>query len=1043
MRRFVRVILSLAAVSLLGIVALAIVFYYKGPDMLRGQIENRLLLDHRVRTRIESLVVHLLPFPHLSARGVNLEHEAVVIKIPSLKIYPDFSRLLQGRISLSSLTLAQPQIRITSLEIVQNLLKQRKRREGSLCESFVFPDFSIQVDKGLLVSPLDGPLAALNGRIPAARFSDMDFKLTSDQGDIRLKGEFRSPYTGASQWDIGLETQGNETCSWAVDLGAETLDLGVARQVLPVLFPENSTVKFVFDDLIRSGHLRSATYSYKGGGDQWTDLNRMTAMAKADNIAIRIPGASRNIQAISGPIRLAGSVLGGESLSAAMLGSTTSDCRFSMGLGKSRRPFNLSADIKADLSGLPLILNDFITSRNIRKEIAMTGNFQGKADVQLTVKNNSGHFNTYVYARNIAAGFHSRRLDRKVTVDGGKLSITPERAAWSRISGRVGPQKIRESSGNLMFNKTMDVDILSLSGRVDSADAYSYLRSFRQIRTMMKSKLKSVSGIVDIETLSLNGPLTRPSELEFVVDASSEKLSVVSPELPSPAKLKFKNLHAGRHDLKTENLSVDLNGQVFKVNSDLEKSKNGNLTGRMVVRGRVDESLKSFILKKNWIPATFFPHLPLTLAPLDISWTDTKISLDATVIKKDSNGATIRCQTGIDIMKNQHNLRQMIIQAGPDTAELNAVIPRTPAAGTLSGHFKGKIQGATLAVLFENGKTMRGDMEGDAVFEYPLSGSPGFRLKGPLSVSDLVYFGSKGDALTLGKASIRGRGQDGDILLEDMIRTSPPGGSQTITIPQLTGNVFFLPENKARLDVRSGNICGVSFSGGVTLPAMNLDLSFSTDKSKPVNCQDLVDCLGLKTAAVTGTMDVEGSITGTPGMIEKGVFRVRAKDGVVRKSALLPKILSLLDVTELFSRNPIRGILTDGYRYDSMEIDGTITGDNIHISRAAIAGTGINFYATGYIDLESQTLDLVVLASPFKNVDSIVHHIPILGPFLGGKNKSVLSVPLVVEGDLKNPRTRFLPKTLSTVSSGIISIFVNTFKLPFVLTDALINPDKK
>jgi hypothetical protein len=157
---------------------------------------------------------------------------------------------------------------------------------------------------------------------------------------------------------------------------------------------------------------------------------------------------------------------------------------------------------------------------------------------------------------------------------------------------------------------------------------------------------------------------------------------------------------------------------------------------------------------------------------------------------------------------------------------------------------------------------------------------------------------------------------------------------------------------------------------------------------------------------------------------------------------LLTKVLSLVDLTELFSQNPIKNVMRSGYRYDSMEIDGIITGHNIHITRAFIIGAGINFYATGYVDLENKNLDLVVLASPFKAVDSVFYHIPIAGPFLSGKNKSLLSVPIVVEGDFNNPRTRFLPKPVSTVSSGIIDIFVNTFKLPFVLTYDLVTSGK-
>lgn len=1049
-----RILIILSLVIVLFIIAGGVVFvaYDKGPEVLRARIVKQLRDDYQIVTEIKSLGFRVFPVPHVAAEGVSLKHDAALVSIEAIDFYPNVSRMLRGKITLSSVRVKRPEIRIKSLEKIREILNKPKK-DKPFCDSLNLPPFKLTIVKGLADITLDGPLSVLNGKVPNAVFSDISLSVLSDTDNLHVKGTILSPYTHVFSSEIDLQMD-NGVCTWDVALEAETIDLSAARQILAGLYPKNPTVKVLFGNLIRSGHLSKTSYSFKGQHDEWGDIRRMTADSQVDHVSIRVPGSSLVLSDIQGPLQMSEGVLSGENLTALMNGSSAKNGRFELelnkapgnGMGKNNRHFDLDIDIDADLAGLPKVLDNFIREGTFRKEYQNFRGIQGRADVHLTLKDNLRNLKTYVQAQNINAGGYYPRLGRALAIKEGSMQFNPDRISWNGIKGRIGPHEIKECSGAFSFDKNRSFDLTSLTARIDSKDAHRYASTFKDLRKTMGKHLAGIGGTVDIKSLVVKGPLARPHELTYTLSAASDKLKLNSPDLPSEASASFDLFEFTPGRFRLPACTVNMNGRVFTLNGSMERLEKDMPSGMITIRGKVDKDFRPYIKRKKWIPEALFPKLPVTLNPLTVSWNGRNVTLSGMFLRDDPALGTIQTAADIDLNPNGSHIRKLTVETVREQAEVTATIPEAHSLNPIKGRFSGNLKGKTLTALFEKSDLIRGDMEGFASFEYPLSGQDAFKLNGPLTISDAVFKKENGETITVDNARFNGKGDQASIRLEGFSRvlagTENGNGPSSLEFPHIIGNVSFLRGKKALVNVASGNVCGISFSGNVTLPDLDMDLSFASDRQRVMGFYELLSCFGVSSTAMTGDLDVEGLFKGNPAMISKGAFKIRATRGLVKKAPILAKVLSLVDLTELFSQNPIKNVMSSGYRYDSMEIDGTITGHNIHITRAAIIGAGINFYATGYIDLESRILDLVVLASPFKAVDSVFYHIPLAGPFLSGKNKSLLSVPIVVEGDINNPRTRFLPKPVSTVSSGVMDLFVNTFKLPFVLTYDLVTSGK-
>jgi uncharacterized protein involved in outer membrane biogenesis len=200
---------------------------------------------------------------------------------------------------------------------------------------------------------------------------------------------------------------------------------------------------------------------------------------------------------------------------------------------------------------------------------------------------------------------------------------------------------------------------------------------------------------------------------------------------------------------------------------------------------------------------------------------------------------------------------------------------------------------------------------------------------------------------------------------------------------------------------------------------------------------------------ITGKISMEGELSAEGDNLQEvkktvhGNLKLRCEQGSLRKFAVLSKIFSILNVSQLFKLH-LPDMVLGGMPYN--DITGTFSIQNgIAVTDDFfIDSDAINISAIGKFDLPEEKLDLTIGVKPLQTVDKIVSHIPIVGWVLTGKNKSLVTAYFEARGSWDNPHVKAI--SLKSLAKGVFNIFKRVFQLPAkLITDTgeviIGNPD--
>jgi hypothetical protein len=190
-----------------------------------------------------------------------------------------------------------------------------------------------------------------------------------------------------------------------------------------------------------------------------------------------------------------------------------------------------------------------------------------------------------------------------------------------------------------------------------------------------------------------------------------------------------------------------------------------------------------------------------------------------------------------------------------------------------------------------------------------------------------------------------------------------------------------------------------------------------------------------------GTFDLNGQLLSKSKPDEflrsmTGEMTFSAEKGRIYRFGLLAKILSILNVTEIY-RGEVPDLIGEGFAYHDMTIRANLEGGKLIMQECAIDGVSMGIACEGNIDLSEKKLDLTVLVAPFKTMDRIIKFLPLIGHILGGK---LISIPFSAKGDLADPDV--IPLHPAAVGSGVLGILERTLKLPITIIQPVFSSGK-
>ena len=186
-------------------------------------------------------------------------------------------------------------------------------------------------------------------------------------------------------------------------------------------------------------------------------------------------------------------------------------------------------------------------------------------------------------------------------------------------------------------------------------------------------------------------------------------------------------------------------------------------------------------------------------------------------------------------------------------------------------------------------------------------------------------------------------------------------------------------------------------------------------------------CLDINNV-LTGRFSASLELEGAPTFWKKGHFFLKARDGIIKYNTLFSKIFSVLNVIDLFSPEGLSRLLSPSLFYDLIEIDGPIKNNMLLLQKLNIKAEGFNFFGQGRYGIANNDLDIELLISPLKAVDFVLSNLPLIGYAIGGKNRTLVTVPVKITGTLSEPAVSSIGP--ESVSKGVLDMFKNVITIP-------------
>lgn len=260
----------------------------------------------------------------------------------------------------------------------------------------------------------------------------------------------------------------------------------------------------------------------------------------------------------------------------------------------------------------------------------------------------------------------------------------------------------------------------------------------------------------------------------------------------------------------------------------------------------------------------------------------------------------------------------------------------------------------------------------------------------------------------------------------------------------LQGEVRLYPGWRMATTISSGQTCCLQVKGDwfsdPVLGQNSLALRTTCPESPP-RFEQVLPCLGFPQDLIEGAFSLEGRLSGTPDNWQEGMLDVHSSAGRILRWKLLSQIFSVVNITDLFSAGPQENgqdLSRRGFPYSELILKTRIRNNELIIDEAVVRGQGLNLFARGKMNISTLDMDFVVLVAPLKTIDAIVARIPLLGKVIGGETATVVTFPVAVRGNIKDPQVTLLPP--SAVGEGIINMVKRTLLLPFTILSPIL-PD--
>lgn len=965
-------------------------------------------------------------FTFIPTPSIELHQVTVVMpdlaegSVAALRISPQFLQLLRGDIRLARLDLDTPQLLL-------NLPGQKS--QGTLAPSFTFKGLEkslapaiVPVIAGLEIQVNNGRLTIAEAKEKLVEIEDVDLSCSVQMAGDQVTAKIDSLTLKEPALNLTGELTLSPTApAITLNLTGTDMDIDAMRKTALSLAGDSTPIKEIFDYL-RGGKAPLITFTSRGENpSQLGDMHNILIKGQLQDGKVSIPAIKIDLTEVAGDVVISNGVLQGSGLSARLSKATAKDGSLVLGLTNESDLFKLGLMLSADLGETQGLLKRLLPASTFTAELDKITNLQGTAHGRLHLGDSLSSINSKIEVSELSLTADYQGVPLPITLTEGQVAFSKERLNLGKLNGSLGHSQFTDLSCQFLSEEDLSFNISAGRFDLDMEELHPWLASRPELREKLQT-VKHVAGRVALSAFSLKGKVDLPSEWQFNSTGTVQNLAVDLESFPDIIRMATGGFTVDTQQLTFEKLQTTSQDAALVLSGKIKGLPGRLLRIELGLDGSMGPKSVEWLSGKLKVPTSYAIHAPLSISTAQVSWQpDGATSFKGLVQIEKGPAITAEVDSRPDELqvkhldvKDQYSDATMTFELNKDQQHLR---------------FTGKLQHETLQSLFVDGRFASGQVAGDFTVTVPQTAPAEVTATGQLTGENLPVFLSPDDTVHIARIALLADGPKVTVDINKLTR-------KNLTFDPVTGTVSFDGHGtNVRLD--RAELCGINslgmfsfvgdeFSLGMTLAGKNLDVATS------------YTCLTEGRVKATGRLDFSSKLTSKGKMNElvkglTGPLQMTLSNGFIEEDKLLSRILEVLNFTEIV-KGRLPDLSTTGLAYTTITLQGKFQDGKLLIDKFFMDGETIGLVGNGELRLEDDTLDIELLAAPFKTVDTIVKYIPGVNYLLGG---SLIAIPVRITGTLDDPKVTILSP--SAIGSSLYNLAERTIKSPFKLIET-INP---
>ncbi len=811
-------------------------------------------------------------------------------------------------------------------------------------------------------------------------------------------------------------------------------------------FLKKSTIARTLFNIVSEGTIPYITVNFQNSDDKFLfDPQKMTVNAELQGGTIAIPSTPLIATDVTAMVQVKNGILCPQ-----ISRGTVEEARLKKGtlqvnLLDKNHAFKGQFPLKVNLGKLPGVLKSLLPDSPLSRELDLTEKIAGSATGILELTRTGRNLKVVVHCKNIdLTGSYQRFPGNTFQLQAKAFSFDKDKITLKKVKGTIGPCQISQISGGINLGAPHFFDITSGRGMFPIQSTLAWLTQFHPIRPLV-APFSTSRGNLSLDQMTLKGALSAPAQWDYALQGTWARGSLYQ--------------GPGEKGISDISFSFDL----FPHGFTLE-----NITATIHDMGLVVKNSHTnyFTTPQRQLFRDLQPPITLTNATLGKTDQDLSFQCQATFPRGIS-----MAMTGTGNHKNIV-LEKLEIEHPPLSRAEISHHPGRPLT------FKGKLNIKTIRQLFtQNSGTAAALALAENKGECFLASGPGKGVTLFLDHLDmntlLAFTGIKGDknfhpetdpnipgnsALSTKKnvaksheaLKTKDKGTDNkedngariphvDMIPRPMHVNVGTFAFNRFLISPLALEVFPLPTG-TDVEIQESRCCGLPITGVIRKEAKTIKLTLETD-AQDLDFTTTLGCFMGDHHRIEGKYALKaklfsmsrGNANPETQLISgfQGPFELYAQNGRIFQMTLLSRILSLINVSNLFKAK-LPDLVQQGFAYDTMIFKGEIKESRIFIKKGVINGVDMTLLITGWIDPLEKTMDLLCFVSPLKSVDELIQKLPVINTMFQG---DLISIPITAKGDLYHPEVMALSPV--EVTKGIFNTLKDILTTPLTLLKKL------